>query len=322
MRPADSRAEYTERIHRVLAHIDQHLDQPLELATLAEVAHFSPFHFHRLFAAWMGETLGDYLRRRRVEFAAMRLVSQPRLALLEVALGVGFGSGEAFSRAFKARFGAAPSSWRAEQLALRRQGWAPAGMDSNPDQAHRKPGQAAQAGATHHGGPQTTSALPAPPAMPLDVKLVTLQPVPIAYLRYTGPYGDAVGRFWGDTVYPWMLANQLVGAPRYGVSHDDPSITDPAICRYDACVEVTPDVVLSGTPQRTVLPGGRYAVAPFKGRSAQVDATWRALLRDWLPASGLQLDNRPCFEYYPPDGEYDECSGAFSCDICIAVAPL
>jgi len=47
----DSRAEYQARMHRVLAHIDTHLDEPLDLATLAGVAHFSPFHFHRLFSA-------------------------------------------------------------------------------------------------------------------------------------------------------------------------------------------------------------------------------------------------------------------------------
>lgn len=46
-------------MHRVLAHIDANLDQPLELEALAAVAHISAFHFHRLFSAWMGETLGD-----------------------------------------------------------------------------------------------------------------------------------------------------------------------------------------------------------------------------------------------------------------------
>ncbi len=59
MTSSRSRAEYDGRMHRVLAHIDKQLDQPLDLETLAEVAHFSRFHFHRLFLAWMGETLGD-----------------------------------------------------------------------------------------------------------------------------------------------------------------------------------------------------------------------------------------------------------------------
>ncbi|WP_257572152.1 AraC family transcriptional regulator [Janthinobacterium sp. UMAB-60] len=65
------RAEYARRMNAVLDHIDRHLDTPLDLAQLADVAHFSRFHFHRVFAAWMGETLGDYARRRRLETAAL-----------------------------------------------------------------------------------------------------------------------------------------------------------------------------------------------------------------------------------------------------------
>src|SRR6266851_1333326 len=52
---------------RVLEYIDRRLDEQLELDALAKVANFSPFHFHRLFTAWFGETLGDYMRRRRLE---------------------------------------------------------------------------------------------------------------------------------------------------------------------------------------------------------------------------------------------------------------
>jgi AraC family transcriptional regulator len=86
----NSRSEYERRMHRVIAHIDEHLDQALDLNTLADVAHFSQFHFHRLFSAWMGETLGDYVRRRRLEVAAMRLAAQPRAAVLDIALSAGF----------------------------------------------------------------------------------------------------------------------------------------------------------------------------------------------------------------------------------------
>ena len=95
-------------MHRVLQYVDEHLDEQLELDTISRVANFSSFHFHRLFTAWMGETLGDYVRRRRLEMAALRLVAQPRLPVLQVALSVGFGSNEAFGRAFKTRFGATP----------------------------------------------------------------------------------------------------------------------------------------------------------------------------------------------------------------------
>ena len=101
--PRDSRSEYEWRMHKVLTHIDDHLDEALDLAALADVAHFSAYHFHRLFAAWAGETLGDYIRRRRVEVGALRLATQPRLSVLEAAVSVGFGSGEAFTRAFRQR---------------------------------------------------------------------------------------------------------------------------------------------------------------------------------------------------------------------------
>src|SRR2546423_12242163 len=99
-------------MHRVVEHTVRHHDEPLQLERLAGVANFSPFHFHRLFSAWMGETLGEYLRRRRLELGAQRLVSQPAVPVLQVALSVGFGSTEAFARAFKTRFGVTPSSWR------------------------------------------------------------------------------------------------------------------------------------------------------------------------------------------------------------------
>src|SRR5260370_28714205 len=112
----DSRAEYVARMHRVLEYIDRQLDQSLELETLAKVANFSSFHFHHLFTAWFGETLGDYVRRRRLETAALRLVPQPRLPVLQVSLSVGFGSTEAFARAFKTRFGSTPTAWRVSQV--------------------------------------------------------------------------------------------------------------------------------------------------------------------------------------------------------------
>jgi AraC family transcriptional regulator len=105
----DFRVEYARRLNRVLGHIDAHLAEPLELATLAAVAHFSPYHFHWLFDAWMGETLGSYLRRRRLEAGANMLITRPRAPVLEVALNTGFGSGEAFARAFKLQCGVTPS---------------------------------------------------------------------------------------------------------------------------------------------------------------------------------------------------------------------
>jgi AraC family transcriptional regulator len=310
MASRDSRSEYESRMHRVIEQIDKQLDQPLDLATLAEVAHFSPFHFHRLFSARMGETLGDYLRRRRIELAAMRLAAQPRVPVLHIALSVGFGSAEAFARAFRARFGSPPTAWRRQQAGRR-------SKKSNPGQADRKMGQAPTAVSSKHGASRNPEK-----ETSMNVKLVDREPTTVAYLRHLGPYGEPLSLFWQKTVYPWLVTNGLLGQPRYGISHDDPGITAPAQCRYDACAEVPPEFLPSGGAFKTTILGGRYAVLKFKGTVAEVGEAWTALLRDWLPSSGLQLDARPCFEYYPKDSTYDPETGVFDCAICIPVVPL
>ncbi|HAT30850.1 MAG TPA: AraC family transcriptional regulator, partial [Janthinobacterium sp.] len=69
-------------MNRVLDHIDRHLDTPLVLDDLARVAHFSPFHFHRVFAAWLGETLGDYVQRRRLAAGAGLLAARTDRSVL------------------------------------------------------------------------------------------------------------------------------------------------------------------------------------------------------------------------------------------------
>ena len=282
-------------MHRVLEFIDRHLDETLELDALASVANFSAFHFHRLFTAWMGETLGEFVRRRRLEVAAQRLAAQPRLAVTDVALGVGFGSTEAFSRAFKTRFGATPTAWRRSQV-------------SNRDQVDRNHDQAA-------GAPRRNDGT-------MKVTIVDRQPTTVVYLRHVGPYGKAVSDFWMTEVAPWMETNGLFGKPRYGISHDDPDVTAPEKLRYDAAVEVGPDFVGTGNHQKTVLPGGRYAVGKFDGDDREVGEAWAWLIRDWLPDSGMQLDSGPFFEHYPVGSKYDEAKGRFECEICIPVMPL
>lgn len=318
----ENQAVYARRMHKVQAHIDQHLDQVLELAMLAEVAHFSAFHFHRLFAAWMGETFGDYLRRRRLEVAAMRLIGQPGTPVLDIALSVGFGSAEAFARAFKGRFGCTATEWRqgqagrwASQLeALRRQHEA---QHSNPGQPLRKQDQEGGAGlADHENSRQPVMEIP------MKVQVIQRPEVKIAYLRYVGPYGQPISEFWHKVVSPWMETNQLFGKPRYGISHDDPGITSADKCRYDACVEVPSDFIAGGPCFTTTLPGGSYAKTRYYGSGRDIGDSWTGLLRDWLPASGMQLDARPCFEYYPIDAAYDAATCAFECDICIPVVPL
>lgn len=297
---------------RVLDHIDAHLDEDLDIATLAAVAHFSSVHFHRVFAAWLGEALGDYLRRRRLEVAAVRLAGQRQTPILHIALSVGFSSGDAFAHAFKHHFGSTPSVWRAqtparwgEELARVR----------HPDQVERKRDQAPkQLAGDDDGFPDT--------APPMDVTLTTLPPTRIAYLRHIGPYGPSVSRFWQEQFLPWRRAHQLEHGACYGIGHDAPYIGDPLRCRYDAGVEVPDTFIARGQAGIATLPGGRYAMAAYRGDGPGIARAWTELLRNWLPASGLQIDGRPCFEFYPADTDYDPATGTFACALCLPVRPL
>jgi AraC family transcriptional regulator len=308
MNTSRSRDVYLDRMHRVTAYVDQHLDQYLDLESLAEVAHFSPFHFHRLFSALMGETLGAYLRRRRCEVGATRLLAQPKISVLQIALGVGFGSAEAFTHAFGARFGCSPTTWRLHQAAER-------AAIGNPDQTVSKPDQVQLHKTIKNGAPIE-------PEAPMKVQIIERKPTPIAYLRHVGPYGQPIGTFWQTRVYPWMVENGLIGQPRYGISHDDPRVTAPEQCRYDAGCEIPDNVLARGDAHRTTIPGGQYAALSFKGVVADFEPAWDALLRDWLPSSGLQLDGRPMFEYYTTDSSYDPSTGVLECKLCVPVMPL
>jgi AraC family transcriptional regulator len=294
-----SQAEYNKRMHAVIEYVDRHLDEDLDLATLAGVASFSPFHFHRLFRALMGEVLGDYVRRRRLESAAVRLRSQDRVSVLNIALGVGFGSAEAFTRAFRARFDCSPTEWR----------------KSKHDQVARKAGQAVKDPARKDGGSRIKETA-------MNVRIIERPSVHVAYLRRTGAYGPEIGRFWMETVAPWMATNNLFGRDRFGIGLDDPTVTQPSKCRYDACVASAEGEMLTGSPHHKVIPGGKYAAMPFEGTGAEIGVAWETLLREWLPKSGLQLDARPFFEHYPIDGRYDPKTGSFSCNICVPIKPL
>ena len=156
----------------------------------------------------------------------------------------------------------------------------------------------------------------------MNVKLIDRQPVSVAYLRHIGPYGEPLSGFWQEAVYPWMVTNNLLGRTRYGIVYDDEQITAADKLRYDAAVDVPTDFAGTGDYQTTTIPGGRYAAARFKGTVADFTPAWDALLRDWLPASGMQLDARPFFEHYGPDSTYDPKTGLLECDLCIPVVAL
>jgi AraC family transcriptional regulator len=149
------------------------------------------------------------------------------------------------------------------------------------------------------------------------IEITDRQPVRVAFLRYTGPLGEPLGRFWRSTVTPWLAEHGMVDCPRYGVTLDNPMTTPPDQCRYDACVELPADMTLPDAGQTTIA-GGRHAVTNFKGTGAEIGAAWGAFVGAVLgnPANAQDPARWP-FEHYPRGALFDVKTGVFSCELCL-----
>jgi len=265
-------ADYHERILRTLAHIQADLDDALELDGLARVACFSPYHFHRVFRGLVGEPVQEHVRRLRLERAAQRLKLQDE-AVTSVALDAGYESHEAFTRAFHTMFGMSPSQFRA----------AHEGAPDSPSGVHYD-----DASGYH----------PPDYGAPPPVEIKTLGPQRVVFLRHTGPY-DQVGATWGKLA-AWAGPRGLFGpATRFiGVSYDDPQITPPEKLRYDAAITVSRPVQPEGEFGVMEIAGGDYATLMHKGPYETLERAYQMLLGAWLPQSGRELRDAPCFEVY------------------------
>ncbi|MER0483061.1 AraC family transcriptional regulator [Streptomyces sp. Edi2] len=109
-----------ERLNQAMEHIESQLDQEIDVARLAQTAVTSEYHFRRLFSALAGIPLSEYIRRRRLTVAGAEVLAGER-TLLDVAMRYGYGSGEAFARAFRGMHGVGPGEARRTGATLRSQ---------------------------------------------------------------------------------------------------------------------------------------------------------------------------------------------------------
>lgn len=104
--------DYQKRLARVIAYIAQHLDDEMTLEELSQIACFSPYHFHRLFKAYTGMPLHQYVLWLRLKRAAHQLIVEKKRPVLHIALDAGFESAQAFARAFKKSCAYTPQTFR------------------------------------------------------------------------------------------------------------------------------------------------------------------------------------------------------------------
>ncbi|ESA33620.1 family transcriptional regulator [Leptolyngbya sp. Heron Island J] len=323
------RAEYQFRINRVFDYIEVNLERNLTLSELAEVAMFSPYHFHRLFRAMVGETPNQFVQRVRLEKAAALLLNNLARSVTEVALDCGFSSSATFARAFRDQFGLSASEWRAGKGQIKRKNCK---VDSKQGQMLRNWRKEYDIVALYsrdtfnHLLWRLTMKSGYQGDLKFDVEVKELSDMTVAYVRHVGPYkGDSelFGRLFGQ-LYTWAGPRGLMGRPGsklMSVYHDSPEITDDSKLRLSICMTVPEDTPVDGEIGKMIINSGTYAVGHFTINVDQYEDAWNALMGAWLPESGYQPADGLCFEDYLNDPKTHP-EGKHIVDIHIPVKPL
>jgi len=104
--------EYKKRIVKTIQYIDNHIDSDLSLEKVSEVSAYSPFHFHRIFKLVTGETLQNYIIRKKIEKSALHLALHKNMEIKNIYWDLGFSNHSVFCKTFKKHYGLAPTEFR------------------------------------------------------------------------------------------------------------------------------------------------------------------------------------------------------------------
>jgi AraC family transcriptional regulator len=301
MRPRESTEIYRRRVNRVIDHIKDHLTEPLPIESLARLAHFSPFHFHRIFRSFVGEPLHAFIRRLRLEQAVFLMQHGPKATLTAVALRCGFASSSDFSRAFKQAYGFSPRHFSRERFLQESK----IGQDLLPNAGY---------GFGKLPDPRNPDRF--------RVRLVDRPAQRVAYERVIGSFDPPRLLAAFDRLMAWGRRHGLVpGAQLVGRPLDDLDITPMKKFRFDWCLVLPSNDYPDGGVSFGVIPASRFAAVHCAGDIHKEDRAWKYLFHAWLPGSGYQPTPDPTLEVYrrhPLDIGWE----TFDMDCCLPVRPL
>lgn len=259
-----SKAFYEERLNVIIEFINNNLDQKIDVKTLAEISHFSPFHFHRISRALLGEPIGAYISRTRVETAA-KLLHFSKSSVEHIAYAVGFESTSSLSKKFKTHFGISPSEYRNTK---------------------------------NHLIKKTTLM-----TRELNIKkpkILELDDNKCLYYRMQGDYQSldypgAWTKLWAQIKTQKLFTK---GIQMFGLPYDDPSVTDVDKLRYDACLIIHKTAKASGDVGVKTLKGGKFAVFLYQGSYKYFADVYNYMFKEWLINTDYELRDEPVRERY------------------------
>lgn len=253
---------YEKRIIRVLDYIHENPGSDLSLDTLADIAAMSRFHWHRVFHGMTGETCADAVRRIRLNRAACWL-SQTDQSVARIAARVGYLNEQSFVRAFRVAYRMTPNAFRNHGV------WTPANR-----------------------------AFPKESETMFDVEVTEAPARRLAAIPHIGPYLEIGEAFEKVTAIAtsrdlWPEIRGVVG-----IYYDDPNAVPESELRSHAGLDLAPATELPEGLEEVTIPGGTIARLRFKGSYAGLKPAYDYLYGEWLPSSGQEPANSPCYEVY------------------------
>lgn len=272
---------------KALWHIETNFGNELTLDDIAQAAGVSRFHLARVFETRMGRSVMGYVRARRLSIAARQLAAGAP-DILAVALDAGYGSHEAFTRAFTAAFGITPEAAReggtVTNLDLQEAILMPNTLIDTPSPHTLRQGRAMTIGGLAGGYTPETSA-----------------EIPALWQSFVQWLPDVPGRT-GEAF------------TTYGLCYNQ---TDNSF-DYMAGVEVDPKADLPADFKTVELKPLTYAVFPHTGHVSGIRSTWASIWDKWLPESGLKVLPEPFLEKYGPN--FNGMTGEGGLEIWVPVA--
>jgi len=283
---------YIRRFTRVIEYIYANLDDDPDLATLAEVAALSPWHWHRVWQAAYGESVVATVKRLRLHRAASDL-AYTAMPLDTIASRAGYGSQEAFSRSFKLSYGQTPSSYRAVTAA--NQVLPADGGVLLPNSKGNK--------------------------LMHDVEIKSLPAEKLAVLRHKGAYmqiGQAFEKLVGV-----LVGRNLIGraGAMKGLYFSDPTRVPQEELDSVAGVAVPDGFPIEAPLEEIQTTGGDYAVLHYKGPYSDMQRAYTWLYGEWLTQSDREPADAPCMETYL-NNPRETAPADLLTDICLPLKPL
>ena len=275
----------------ILWYVEGHLTGDVSLDTVADAVGISRFHASRAFALATGRSVSDYARARRLSEAA-RALAAGATDILSVALAAGYGSHEAFTRAFRQRFGLTPEQLRAQAHVTQLDLEEPLAM-STQAQAER---------------------------IPLDPPRIVKQPALLIfgigriYGRASGASIASIPSQWDKFLPHHNHIEGQIGATTYGVCCNT---DDQGSFEYIAGVEVSDFPQEPRDFSRLRIPPATYAVFKHAGHVSGVHDTWQAIWDHALRDANLKAADGPGFERYGE--QFDGRTGAGGLEIWIPI---